>query len=184
MRTLSFDLSTVCVGILAAGIDDDTRKIKVMKSCPIFPPKYDVSAVGFMKSKKKLPSIRGNKELNTWARPGETHISETEKKHRDVMVRELEKHFILTHISQKVGDYIENIAPNVINVEKNSMFNGILTIELLAKLMGTLIGIAGDRGIPLNEYKVQTVRKRYNPAKYLRTLQKPMMQIISGRSQI
>jgi len=34
--------------------------------------------------------------------------------------------------------------------------------------MGTLVGIAGSKGIPINEYKVQTVRKRYEPAKLVR----------------
>jgi hypothetical protein len=47
-------------------------------------------------------------------------------------------------------------------VEKNEIFNGILTSVLLAKCMGALQSIAGVRRIPLVEYRVNDVRAPYN----------------------
>ena len=158
MKVLNFDLSTVCIGVLAVAIDPNTKKIKLMKSCPIMPAKFDPSSLGFMKSKKKLPTKNGEEEINTWCYKGEKTVSKAEKKKRDIRVREEQNKFLLSQISRSIGEIIDTVQPDLINVEKNAMFNGILTIELLAKVMGTLIGIASSKGIPFNEYKVQTVR--------------------------
>jgi hypothetical protein len=136
-----------------------------MKSCPIIPPKFDVATLGFHRSKKKLPTPIGDNQLTTWWKDGEATITKKLKEKRDVLVREATNKFILEHLGASMGTLIESIGPDIINVERNSMFNGILTIELLAKSYGTLLGIAANYGIKTNEYKVQVVRKRYSPAK-------------------
>jgi hypothetical protein len=63
-----------------------------------------------------------------------------------------------------MGGMIDKINPDLILVEKNAAFNGILTTVLLAKVMGSLLGIAGFKGIPVKEYPVITVRKHHNVA--------------------
>ncbi len=164
-KVINFDLSTTCIGVLVVGLDSN-NKISLMKSCPIIPVKFCASRLGFMKSKKKLPTKEGGHEkVNTWWIKGEKSVSKALKKQRDIKVREAQNNFYLTNLSSSMAKIIEGINPDVINVEKNAMFNGILTIELLAKLMGTLIGIAARNNIPLNEYKVPVVRKKHKPAK-------------------
>jgi CRISPR/Cas system-associated endoribonuclease Cas2 len=165
MKVLNFDLSTTCVGVIAAGIDDNTHDVILVKSCSIVPEEFDVSTLGYMKSKKKLPNSLCTKSYNSWVFKGEKTISETEKEKRDVQVREARNLFLLTYISERMRDIIDTVVPSLINAEQNSMFNGMLTIELLAKLMGTLVGLAADRNIPIEMHKVQVARKRHNPAK-------------------
>lgn len=168
MIVLSGDLSTRCTGIIVAEIKND--RIVKMLSTPIVPKRLDITEeFGFMKSKKKLPTRHGGSELiNTYYRRGEESVSKDEKKKRDVSVRQKQNLFILTQMSKDIGDIVDGVKPDVIIYEKNAIFNGILTIELLAKLAGTLVGIAGSHGIPIYEYPVQRVRKRHNPAQLVK----------------
>lgn len=168
MIVLSADLSTKCTGIIVAEIKNE--KIVKMLSTPIVPKKFDITKeFGFMKSKKKLPTKPGGNELvNTYCRRGEESVSKDEKKRRDVSVRQKQNLFILTQMSKDIGDIVDGVKPSVIAYEKNAIFNGILTIELLAKLSGTLVGIAGSHGIPIYEYPVQRVRKRHHPAQLVK----------------
>lgn len=161
MIVMSFDLSTECIGVLAVEITN--KEITKMKSCPIIPPKFCPSRLGFMKSKKSLPYSKGS--LNTYYYKGEKSITKKEKSKRDLLVREETNNFLLTELSKEMNFLIENIKPDLVNIEKNAMFRGTLTIELLARLHGTLVGIVSSKNIPFNEYRVQVVRKKHNPAK-------------------
>ena len=169
MIVLSADLSTACTGIIVARINSDKSVDKIM-STPILPKKIDITKeFGYCKSKKKLPVKEGSREeVNTYYIKGENFVSKAEKKRRDIKVRQAQNLFILTHMSKDIGDIVNGIKPDLILYEKNAIFNGILTIELLAKLAGTLVGIAGSMSIPVEEYKVQTVRKRHNPTKLVK----------------
>lgn len=160
----------MCIGCIAAELDGPN--IIVMRSCPIMPPKLDVRILGLMRTKKKLPTPSGNKLLSTWYQNGEHTVTEKEKKRRDVFVREKENNFKLANMSATMGNIINNIKPNVMSVEQNAMFNGVLTIALLAEVMGTLVGIAGNDGTPLNKYKVSTVREAHNVAKLVKEFAK------------
>lgn len=158
MKIMVFDLSTACIGVVAAELDEKTGKIIKMKSCPIIPKDFDPTVLGYMKTKKKLPTPKGNKTVNTYWKQGETSVTEAEKKRRDTEVRAKKDIYILEQIGSTMGNLINAIKPDKILVEKNAIFNGILTTVLLAKVMGTLLGIGGMLGIPIEEYPVNVVR--------------------------
>lgn len=165
MKIMSFDLSTACIGVLTAEVDVDTKTIIKMRSCPIIPRKFSPEDLGYLKVKKKLPTKNGE-VLTTYAKPGEVSISKAEKLRRDREVRGQKDIFILTNISNTMGSMINQIKPDLIIVEKNvSNLNGVLTSILLAKVMGTLLGIAGMFGIKVKEYPVNKARSVFNVSK-------------------
>lgn len=161
MIIMSFDLSTACIGVVTARINNKSRRIEVIKSCPIIPPKFTPSVLGYNNSKKKLPT-KGGEMLNTYWINGETVITKAEKERRDNQVRAQKDIYVLEHIGKTIGTMLQQIKPDLVIVEKNSAFNGILTTVLLAKVMGGLVNLAGLFGIPLKEYPVAKVRKHFN----------------------
>jgi len=156
---MSFDLSSRCIGVICARIED--RKIINILSCPIVPPKFNPASIGFSSSRKKILTSKG-KEINTYLKPGETTISKQEKKQRDSYIRSQKDLFILKNISKSIDTLVDGIKPDIILVEKNSIFNGVLTSVLLGKVAGVLLGLAGRLSIPVIEYPVKKVREPYN----------------------
>jgi len=158
MKVMSFDLSTSCIGVITAKINDNTKDIIKILSCPIIPSKFNPETLGYLKSKKKLETVKFD-FLNCYAKAGETHISKAEKMRRDREVRGQKDIYVLADISRVMGNMINSIKPDLILVEKNvSRLNGQLTTVLLAKVMGTLLGISGMLGIPVKEYAVNKAR--------------------------
>lgn len=169
MKILAFDLSTKCIGVVAA----DVQKNKVQKvlSTPIIPKAFNPETLGYSKHKKKFVSKKG-KQLSAFLKPGETTISEAEKKRRDREVRGAKDIFILEQIGRELKEKILIVSPDLILVEKNCIFNGILTTVLLAKVMGVLLGVAGSLNIPVEEYAVNEVRSVWNIAKLCKDFSK------------
>lgn len=154
MIVMAFDLSSTCIGCVVAEVNNKT--VARIKSCPITPSAFDVTSLGFLKTKQK---VEGKKALTSWVRHKGEVVSEAEKKRRDALVRSSKDVSVLAQISQAMGDLISQIKPDLIIVEKNEIFNGMLTSVLLGKVMGTLHGIAGMLRIPIKEYRVSAVRQ-------------------------
>lgn len=169
-RILSFDLSTKCIGVVAAVIDDDGGILK-MKSIPIIPPSFSAEILGFLKSKRKILTKNGT-EINSYVYKNETTLSIQEKKKRDVLVRHAKNKFVLKEISKAINIIVEGINPTIILVEKNEIFNGILTSVLLAEVRGILLGIANSKGIDVRDFKVNEVRKILNKTELIKKLVK------------
>lgn len=157
-KILAFDLSSVCIGVVAAKVEDN--KLTKVLSCPIIPPKFNSSALGFLKSKKKVyTSSKETKMVNSYVYPNETYVSEANKKKRDVQVRKAKDIFVLDYIGKQLNTLIDCINPDLIIVEKTEIFNGVLTSVLLAKVFGVLVGAATSKNIEVKEYKVKEVRE-------------------------
>lgn len=158
MKIIAFDLSSVCIGCVIAEVDKKYNVLKIA-SAPIIPKKdADLPLeLGFMKSKHK-----NQNGLLTYVKYSGENVSATEKKRRDVLVRETQNTKILEDISKSLSDIITTIKPDLIIVEKHAIFNGILTSVLLAKIAGVLIGVAGDNDISVSEYPVRDIRKIYD----------------------
>lgn len=163
MIVLSFDLSSVCIGVIAANILDD-KSVNMVKSCPIIPKPLSPTELGFRKSKKKLPTKTGEM-LNTYYKDGETIISKSEKRKRDVLYRTSNNSHVLKYISLNINELVDKINPDLIIVEKNKIFNGILTSVLLGEIMGILVGAAGSKNIQVIPFDVNVVRKPLNVTK-------------------
>ena len=170
MKIMGFDLSSSCIGCVSMNINDAGVVDKVF-STPIIPPKYQ--SPNYLKSKKYLTSNKG--PILTWAKSGESKITAQEKKHRDVEVRNEKDLCVISYISREMDEIIGRVTPDLIIVEKNEIFNGILTSILLAKCMGSLQSIAGIRKIPIIEYRVNDVRAPYNVFKLI-------LSMIDGKS--
>ena len=155
---LSFDLSSKCIGVVAARVDSRYYNPQIVKSIPIIPPNFCPTQLGYLKSKKKLPTAKGNEKLNCYAKPGEVTISKSEKTKRDREVRASKNMFVLNYIGKQLSQLIKQINPDIIIVEKNEIFNGVLTSVLLGKVMGVLLGLAAQYDITVIEYKVTKVR--------------------------
>lgn len=154
MIVMAFDLSSTCIGCVVAEVQE--KCVVRIRSCPIMPTAFDVATLGFLKTKQK---IEGKKPLISWVKFKGESVSAIEKKKRDALVRANKDTSILAQISRTMGDLIDQIRPDLIIVEKNEIFNGMLTSILLGKVMGTLHGIAGMMRIPVKEFRVNTVRQ-------------------------
>ena len=159
MIVMAFDLSSTCIGVVTARLNGTT--VEKIMSCPIIPPSFDPVILGYKHSKKKLPT-RSGELLNTYFKEGEVSISKAEKQRRDDHVRAQKDIFVLSSIGKSLANLMDNIKPDLILVEKNAIFNGILTSILLAKVMGTLLGLAGRLGTPVKEYSVTKARSVFN----------------------
>lgn len=158
MIVMSFDLSSVCTGVVAVNIEDE--KIKLMKSCPVIPPKFSAENLGYLKSKRKVFTSKSEvQQINSYIKPNEHYVSKTEKKKRDVEVRRAKDLFVLKYIGDKLNELICGIKPDIIMFEKTEIFNGILTSVLLAKIGGLLIGLARSNKCDVIEIKVKEARK-------------------------
>jgi hypothetical protein len=174
---MCFDLSSNCIGVVTAEVDNG-KVIKIL-SCPIVPPVFKAGSLGFMDSKKKLPTKTG--VLNTYYKSGETTITKDEKIRRDALVRSSKDMFVLASIGKSISNLIDNIKPDLIIVEKNAIFNGILTSILLAKTMGVLLGVAGRAGIEVKEYSVNKVRSILNVGKIVTDFSKTVTDDVLKR---
>lgn len=161
---MGFDLNTRGTGIAAAKIIDG--EIKTAKVADAKTKDFDPSTLGFMKSKKTLPTSKnGSKTLNTYYKPGESFVSETNKKKRDKIVRNARNQYYLDKMGKQMVAVLRSVSPDLVLIERNEMFRGVMTIEVLAKLTGILIGECVSLGIPYELHNVNTVRKPYNVPK-------------------
>lgn len=174
-KVLAFDLSSVCIGVIAAKVESN-EATKVL-SCPIIPPKFSASTLGYLNSKKKVKTSPNSiKEVNSYVLPGEKYVSESNKKKRDVEVRKAKDIYVLDYIGKQLNILIDSIEPDIILVEKTEIFNGVLTSVLLAKVFGVLVGAATSKGIKVEEHKVKEVRKVINLLKITKELVSPLSE--------
>lgn len=161
ITVLSFDLSSVCIGVVAAQINNDTREVIKVMSCPIIPPEFDVTSMGYMKSKKKIITQSGD-TINSYMKQNERTVSKAEKKKRDSEVRRSKNNFVMRYISNNISQLINRINPDYVLAERNEIFNGVLTSTLLSEIMGSLEGITYSRHIPLTKIPVKDARRILN----------------------
>lgn len=165
MRVMAIDSSSACTGVVIAEIED--KKIIKVGSAPVIPHKFDVSSLGYMKTKRKYKNKDG-KEYSAYTISGESTVSEALAKKRNVQVRHERNNFKIKNIGSQLDMIIKNIQPDIIAIEKNKTFNSVLTSALLAEVMGLVEGVAASNGIPLYKYTVEEVRKSINTAKLVK----------------
>lgn len=165
MRVMAIDSSSVCTGVVIAEIEE--KRIIKVGCAPVIPQKFDVSSLGFMKTKKRYTSKNG-KEYLAYTMPGETYVVESLAKKRNVQVRHEKNNFKVRNIGSQLDNIIKNIQPDIIVIEKNKTFNSVLTSALLAEVMGLVEGVASANNIPLYKYTVEEVRKSINASKLVK----------------
>ena len=158
MKLLSFDLSTACTGVTGAELDG--KRIAFLKTFSVVPSvdkKQIIQSLGFEPSKQYIESAKQQKLLSYVKYSGES-VSKTEKKQRDVAVRNAINTEIKQDLSVKLNLLIEQFHPDLILAERNESFHGVLTTKLLAETKGILEGAAG--AIPVQSYSVIKIRSK------------------------
>lgn len=165
MRVIALDSSSVCTGVVVAELE--RKKLVKVGSAPVIPNKFDVSELGYRKTKKKFTNTKG-KTYSAYTTGDEDFVSEALKKKRDVEVRNAQNSFKMRDIGAQLDNLIRNIQPDLIVIEKNKTFNSILTSTLLAEVMGLVEGLASANNIPLMKLTVEEVRKGINSARLVK----------------
>lgn len=166
---LAFDLNTKFTGVWAAEEDKDGNILSIHTATLIVDDFKVAAHTPYMESKKTLPSnITGTSSHSTYWKKGEIHVSKTEKAKRDREVRRLRNDYQILNMSHKMGDLLKAVKPDFVILERNEMFRGIMTIEVLAKLNGTLLGECALLKIPYAQVNVNAVREPYNVPKLIK----------------
>lgn len=156
---MSFDLSSVCIGVTFAQIDERTKKITYGKTMPIIPKEIDPRDYGYTTKLAKKIAYQGA-EFKGFLKEGEFTISQAEADRRTRQMKSERHNRLLRNIGKQCGSFLQKIQPDVIMLEKNSAFNGILTTKLLAEIAGGIYFYAGAFGTELFDYNEATVRAK------------------------
>lgn len=156
---MSFDLSSTCIGVTFAQIDDKTKKITYGKTLAIIPERLDAREFGYTtKVAKNIAS--GGKVFKGYLKEDEFSISKEEAKKRIMQLKHLQHNILLRNIGKQCGYFLKKINPDVVQIERNKSFNGILTTKLLAEIAGGLYFYCGSQDITMFDYDESTVRAK------------------------
>lgn len=155
MIVMTFDLSSTCIGVSIGKIEN--KDIALARTMPIIPKRPTGKDVGYTTAQPKKIAYRGN-EFKGFLKPGEFSISKSEAERRRAGFKVKEHNHLLRNIGKQCGHLLKNINPDVVCIERNSSFNGILTTKLLAEIAGGLYFYCGANDIPLFDYNEATVR--------------------------
>lgn len=160
MRVMAIDSSSVCSGIVVADTKDNKIKIG---SAPIIPSKFDVTTLGYLKTKKKMPN-----GFLSYVKNKEEIVSKTEAKKRNVEVRHRQNNHKAKDIGNQLSYLIKNTKPDLVLIERNRIFNSQLTSVLLGEVMGIVEGVCASCGIDLEKFTVEEMRKSINSTKLVK----------------
>lgn len=161
MKILSFDLSLTQTGVAFAEINDKNEVVKIstVSIVPFADEEKLIKDMGFLRSKHKIITKSGNTYWSYVLSQNEI-VSHTEKKKRDVAVRNAINMAKRNSLAKQIRLLFDKVKPELILVERNESFNGILTTKLLAEARGILEGACSD--VPIKQYSVSEIRKGIN----------------------
>lgn len=157
MIAMCFDLSSVCIGVTFAQLKDGG--IAYLKTLPIIPKEPNAYELGYTTKEPKKLDYHGNTFLGL-LKSGELEISKKEAERRVAEYKNYRHRELLKNIGEQLGFYIDSVRPNIIAIEKNKAFNGVLTTKLLAEIAGGLYFICGAKKIPLHDFDEKTIRAK------------------------
>lgn len=157
MIAMCFDLSSKCIGVTFAQFTD--KKIIYAKTLAIIPERPSAKDLGYTTMQPKSIAFNG-KEFQALLKAGERRISQELAKKRLAEFKNFSHLYLLKNIGKQCGYYLDKVKPDVIAIEKNKSFNGILTTKLLAEIAGGIYFFAGARDIPMFDYDEATIRAK------------------------
>lgn len=157
MIAMCFDLSSKCIGVTFAQFTD--KKIIYAKTLAIIPERPSAKDLGYTTMQPKSIASNG-KEFQALLKAGERRISQELAKKRLAEFKNFSHLYLLKNIGKQCGYYLDKVKPDVIAIEKNKSFNGILTTKLLAEIAGGIYFFAGARDIPMFDYDEATIRAK------------------------
>lgn len=157
MIAMCFDLSSTCIGVTFAQLK--SGRIRYAQTLAVIPEHPSGKNLGYTTQKPKEIHYNGNK-FKGFLRPKELYISKEEADRRLRHFKNYAHREMLRDIGKQCGRFLEKIQPDVIAIEKNKSFNGILTTKLLAEIAGGLYFYTGARNIPMFDYDEATIRAK------------------------
>lgn len=168
---MAFDLSTTCTGVVLATFDGDT--LLELSTRSISPSNISPTSMGYLKTKQKTKTKRGEDIFSYVVRKGEI-VSKTEKKRRDILIKRLSEENRLLETAKAARSLVVDNHPTLILMEANMAFRNIDVTRQLAEVAGVLQAISEAENIPLEKIQVATARAHWNLSKecttYARTL--------------
>lgn len=157
MISMCFDLSSVCIGVTFAQTDDASGKIIFGKTLAIIPEKPNPKQLGYAyATPKKL--THGGKSYSALLYANEDYINATEAARRLADFKNQSHNLLLRNIGEQCGRYLSKIRPQVVAIEKNKVFNGILTTKLLAEIAGGIYFYCGALHVPVYDWDEAKIR--------------------------
>lgn len=152
MFVATFDLSSTLIGMTVGQFKDG--ELIYVKTIPIFPKRIDGTDLGYT---TKNPKTIGD-GYKAFLKPDEHHISKAEATRRNSEFKVLKHRKLLLNIWEQVGNILTKVRFNVMIIERNSSFNGVLTTKLLAEIAGGLYSIAAMYQAEFFDLNESTVR--------------------------
>jgi hypothetical protein len=149
MIVVALDLSSKCIGVTVAQLEH--AGIKYAKTFVVIPEKLNAKNLGF--TTKKSGEL-GYRKVN------EFHITQKEKLKRNRLFKHSSHIFLLTNIGHQLGNFLLQVKPDVLAIERNKSFKGILTTKLLAEIAGGLYFWAGAFEIKMYDWDESEIRAR------------------------
>lgn len=161
MRVMAIDSSSVCSGIVIA----DVNNLNLVKigSAPIIPSKFDVTSLGYLKTKRRMPG-----GFLSYVKNKDEKVSKTESKKRNVEVRHKQNNHKAKDIGSQLSYLIRETKPDLVLIERNRIFNSQLTSVLLGEIMGIVEGVCASHNINLEKFTVEEMRKSINSTKLVK----------------
>lgn len=156
MIVMTFDLSSVCIGVTFAEINDE-KKILYGETLAIIPKKPTGKDLGYTTNTPKKISSKGN-TYGAFLKPDEILISKKEAERRKSTLKTDAHNHLLRNIGKQCGRYLDKIKPDIVAIERNKSFNGILTTKLLAEIAGGIYFYCGANDILMFDWDEATVR--------------------------
>lgn len=155
MIMMCFDLSSVCIGVTFAQLKGITPIY--VKTLAIIPESVSALDLGYTTKEPKKIHYNGN-TFKGLLKPGETFTSKSTAKKRLAEFKNYSHRQLLKDIGKQCGFFLEKVKPDILAIEKNKSFNGILTTKLLAEIAGGLYFYSGMKDIPLYDIDESTIR--------------------------
>ena len=157
MKILSFDLSLARTGVAFAEINDGAvSNVSTVSIIPSADERRLIEGLGFLYSKQKIDTKNGGSYQAYVTHKGE-RPPYAEKKKRDVAVRNAINMGKRNSLAEQIKLLFDKVKPELVLVERNESFNGILTTKLLAEARGILEGACV--GAKIKQYSVAEIRK-------------------------
>ena len=155
MICMCFDLSSSCIGVSFALFKGE--RLAFVRTLAVIPDKPNGYDAGYTTQNPKVIEHNGIR-FRSYLKPGEISISKTEGEKRVAEFKNMKHRLLLKNIGKQCGQLMNMVKPDVIALEKNKSFNGILTTKLLAEIAGGIYFYAGMRDIPLYDVDESVVR--------------------------
>jgi hypothetical protein len=157
MIAMCFDLSSTCIGITFAQFEKN--KLTYVKTLPVIPERPSAKELGYTTQQPKHIEYNGNR-FTGLLKPGEASIPKNRARKRIAEFKSFSHRSLLTNIGEQCGYFLDKVNPDVIAIERNMPFNGVLTTKLLAEIAGGLYFYAGAKDIPIYDFDVHVIRAK------------------------